>query len=244
MKKTIISVVLAVAIVGLAIWLFRSIMEPVKFDNEYTKRRNACAEKLKGIRTLEEAYKLAYGHYCGDFDTLTNRLLTEDSLCVVSKIVNQDAIAKAGIDPKSDEYQGMTESELIRRGFVTKKNVYANPIVDFLRNGKFPYLDPDGKLKGQEEITITDEMKQKLHDLRYVPYPKGKNNLFNLQAGNIDKGGYKVPVFECNVMLTDLLSDLDNQQVRNKIAELEQLDRFLGWRVGDMTQSITDGNFE
>ena len=67
---------------------------------------------------------------------------------------------------------------------------------------------------------------------------------FQLQAGFIEKSGYKMPVFECLVKMENLLADLDHQLVVNKIAELEQNHRFTGWKVGDMTQAITDGNFE
>ena len=83
--KTIIQILLAVLIVGLAYVLYDSIMKPVRFDTEYTKRRDACAEKLKSIRTLEEAYKVTYGSYCGSFDTLIGRLMSEDSMSPVWK---------------------------------------------------------------------------------------------------------------------------------------------------------------
>ncbi len=54
-----------------------------------------------------------------------------------------------------------------------------------------------------------------------------------------------VPVFECKVSLETLLADMDKQQRINKIAEIEKVvGRYAGWKVGDMTQAITDGNFE
>ena len=53
-----------------------------------------------------------------------------------------------------------------------------------------------------------------------------------------------MPVFECLVNMEDLLADMDHQLVVNKIAELTQNQRFPGWKVGDMTQTVTDGNFE
>ena len=40
---------------------------------------------------------------------------------------------------------------------------------------------------------------------------------FQLQAGYIEKSGYQLPVFECVVMMEDLLSDLPEQLVINKI---------------------------
>lgn len=238
MKKTFIQIGLSIVIVGLGFWLYSSIMEPVKFDNEYTKRRDACAEKLKAIRTLEEAYKSTYGCYCGSFDTLVNRLLNEDSMLVVSKNILYDKI------PQDVDINEMTELEAIKSGYIERKNIYVNPIKKILSDGKFAYLDPEGKLKNVDNIEITDQMRKKLEDVRYVPYPKGEKYEFSLEAGMIEKSGFSVPVFESKVDLSDLLSDMDHQLVINKISELERINRYPGWKVGDMTQSITDGNFE
>ncbi len=238
MKKTIIQIVLALVIVGLGIWLYLSIMEPVRFDNEYNHRRMACAEKLKAIRTLEEAYKASYGTYCGDFDTLINRLINEDGMSVVSKTINTAAI------PADVDINDVPELEAIRKGYIVRKEVKANAIVQYLQDGKFAYLDPEGKLKNQETIELTEEMRTKLQNVRYVPFPKDTKYEFKLQAGSIEKSGFTVPVFECSVDFVDLLKDLDHQLVINKIAELERIDRYPGWKVGDMTQSIVDGNFE
>ena len=60
----------------------------------------------------------------------------------------------------------------------------------------------------------------------------------------VEKSGFDVPVFEVKVHLSVLLADLDEQDVRNKIAELEQANRYPGWKVGDFDNPITDGNFE
>ena len=115
--RTIIQIVLAVAIVGLAYWLYNSIMTPMRFDTEYTKRRDACAEKLKAIRTLEEAYKVTYGTYTGSFDTLLTRLMNEDSMKTVVKITNYDKI------PADVDINEVPEKEAIEKGYVTRKEV-------------------------------------------------------------------------------------------------------------------------
>lgn len=219
-NKTLIQILLGIVIVGLAVWLYLSIMEPVKFDNEYTKRRDACAEKLKAIRTLEEAYKNTYGHYTGSFDTLFNRLINEDSLSVVNKKINYDKI------PEGVDINEMTEAEQIKAGYVSRVTEYVNPIENLRKNKKF---------------NLTNEQ---IQNLRYIPYPRDVQKEFQLQAGYIEKSGYQMPVFECLVMMEDLLADLDHQLVVNKISELNQNQRFPGWKVGDMTQAITDGNFE
>ena len=219
-KKTLLQILLGVIAVGLACWLYLSIMKPVKFDNEYTHRRDACAEKLKGIRTLEEAYKQTYGCYCGSFDTLVNRLMNEDSLRVVNKKINYDKI------PEDVDVNEMTEADAIKAGYKTLVTEFVNPIENLRANNK---------------LKLTDE---EILNLRYVPYPRDKKYDFQLQAGFIEKSGYQMPVFECLVMMEDLLADLDHQLVINKIAELNQNQRFPGWKVGDMTQAVTDGNFE
>ena len=229
--KTIIQIVLGVVIVALAIVLYNSIMKPVRFDNEYTKRRDACAEKLKAIRTLEDAYKLTYGKYTGSFDSLINRLMNEDSMKVVSKVINYDKI------PEDVDINETPEREAVEKGYISRQEILVNPIAKLREDKKLPTTDATG-----HTVQMSDEQ---ILNLRYVPYPKGEKNEFELQAGMIDKSGFLVPVFECKVPLSMLLSDMDHQQVVNKIAEIEKVaGRYAGWKVGDMTQPVTDGNFE
>lgn len=228
--KIIVELGLGIVIVGLGIWLYLSMMEPVKFDNEFNKRRAACAEKLKVIRTLEEAYKLTYNSFCGDFDTLINRLMNEDSMRVVSKSINYDVI------PADVDVNEIPELEAIKKGYISHVEAFVNPITKLREDGKLKVADADGNLR-----EITD---QELKDICYVPYPKDKKYKFQLEAAQIEKNGFTVPVFECKVDLIDLLADMDHQLVINKISELEGINRYPGWKVGDMTQSITDGNFE
>lgn len=229
--RPIIQIVLGLVIVGLAIMLYNSIMKPMRFENEYNKRRDACAEKLKAIRTLEEAYKVTYGTYCGSFDTLINRLMTEDSMKVVSKVINYDRI------PEDVDINEMPEADAVAKGYITRGEILINPIAKLREDGKLPIVDANGHTR-----QLTDE---EIRNLRYVPYPKGEKNDFELQAAMLEKSGFFVPVFECKVPLTVLLSDMDHQQVINRIAEIEKVaGRYAGWKVGDMTQAVTDGNFE
>lgn len=230
-SKTIVQIVLAIAIVGLAVVLYKSITKPVKFNNEYNVRRDACATKLKAIRTLEEQYKLTYGSYCGDFDTLVNRLYSEDSLKISQRVINYEAI------PADVDINEIPQLEAIKKGYMKLVETYVNPIAQLREQKKLNYKDADGFTH-----EFTDE---EICNLRYVPYPKGKKQEFQLDAGVIERAGLKVPVFECKVDLKDLLSDMNQQDVDNKIASIERVPgKYAGWKVGDMNQSITDGNFE
>ncbi|MBR4547363.1 MAG: hypothetical protein IKO66_04895 [Paludibacteraceae bacterium] len=229
--RTVIQIVLGFVIIALAVLLYNSIQKPMRFDNEYTKRRDACAEKLKSIRTLQDAYKLTYGTYCGSFDTLFNRLLNEDSMRVVSKVINHSLI------PDDVDINEIPELEAVKKGYISRVEIFVNPIGKLREDGKLPITDANGYTH-----QMTDE---EILNLRYVPYPKGEKNEFELQAGMLEKSGFMVPVFECKVPLTLLLSDMDHQLVVNKIAEINEVKgRYAGWKVGDMTQAVTDGNFE
>ena len=86
-NSKILQIALGVVIVVLAVALYNSIMKPVRFDNEYILRRDAVVVKLKEIRNLQEVYKMTYGHYANDIDSLVLGL-QEGSLPVVKKYGN------------------------------------------------------------------------------------------------------------------------------------------------------------
>ena len=132
----------------------------------------------------------------------------------------------------------MPENEAVKNGWISRVEVLVNPVAKLREDGKLPTIDAaTGKTR-----QLTDE---EIRNLRYVPYPKGEKNEFELYASQIEKSGFMIPVFLCQVSHEVLLSDMDEQLVVNKIAEIHEVkDRYAGWKVGDTTQAITDGNFE
>ena len=234
MNKTVkiaLEALLAVVIIGMGIWLYLSISKPVKFDEEYNKRGVACAEKLRAIRTLEEAYKQTYACYCGNFDTLFNRLLNEDSLKISTKVIYRDRI------PEDVEIDEISEFEAIKKGYMARKDTLVNPIKQLRENNKLPITLADGSVR-----QMTDE---EIRNLRYLPYPKGTNEEFEINAGIKEAtGGFQVPVVEVKVDINRLMSDCDHQLVVNKKDKLESGNKYAGWKFGSMDESITEGNFE
>lgn len=245
--RTIIQIVLAVVIIGLGFLLFKNFKKDIDFDNEYTARRNACAEKLKVIRTLEEAYKQTYGVYCGNFDTLINRLMNEDSLLVNKEEYDEEAIAKAGITVH--DVQNMASDEARTKGFIVERRGYVNPIEEFRKkkdNKDFVIRDPKSGVDRQ----ITDD---EIRNIRYVP-GFGKDKEFNLVA----KQNEGVWVFMAWIDFEDLYvgDKIDPVLLKNKIAAINEkskklLDQnpdadpiYTSWRVGDTLKPETRGNFE
>ncbi len=76
MKSNVIKIVLSVIIIVLAFLLINSIMAPVKFENEKTKRERIVIKQLKEIRDVQVAYKGIHNRYTSSFDTLIDFIKT------------------------------------------------------------------------------------------------------------------------------------------------------------------------
>lgn len=81
-----------------------------------------------------------------------------------------------------------------------------------------------------------------INDLKVNPF--NPDAPIKLEAGFIDKGGLKVPVFQASVLNVDILKGMDEQQIRNLDAALTNLNKFPGLKVGSMTEVSIDGNWE
>ncbi|MFC2138079.1 hypothetical protein ACFLTE_07895 [Bacteroidota bacterium] len=101
--KKIIQIVLGVTIVVLAYLLFESISKPIRFEAEKKKISEATIERLKTIRTAQNAYKEKHGEYAKNFDKLISFIKTDSF--DIKKPIN------LGWD--QDE---MTQKEAIRAG--------------------------------------------------------------------------------------------------------------------------------
>jgi len=83
--KTVIHVVLLVAIIVLGYLLWDSINKPIRFNKEKDQREAATIQRLKDIRSAQIAFRAEHNRYTGDFDSLITFLKT-DSFRVVQAI--------------------------------------------------------------------------------------------------------------------------------------------------------------
>ena len=70
MVKNIFKVVMVVAIIFMAFLCYRSIEEPIEFENQKEIRQAAVIKRLVDIRKAEMDFKDAKGHYTASFDSL------------------------------------------------------------------------------------------------------------------------------------------------------------------------------
>lgn len=89
-------------------WMgFRSINDPIKFENEYKRRAEVVKERLVHLRDAQEAFKSTNKRYTGDLDTLID-FIKNGELILLSKINNTPQLLR----------DSLPERELIRRGFI------------------------------------------------------------------------------------------------------------------------------
>ncbi|MBN2212767.1 MAG: hypothetical protein JW723_00855 [Bacteroidales bacterium] len=123
--KTVIQIILFLAILVLGYFVWESIQAPIRFNKEVDIREEATIDKLIDIRTMQVAFKDVKGKYTGSFDTLIN-FIKYDSFPIVRKDYQE------GWDP--DEY---TEAEGIRRGLI-KVSVTKKSVLDSLFGKDYP----------------------------------------------------------------------------------------------------------
>ncbi len=106
--RTTVQIVLAVAIVVLAYFIYQSIMAPLRFEKEKALREDVVVQRLKDIRAAETAYKARYGRYTASFDTLI-MFLENGKMPFVVKIGNVP--------------DTLTEAEALKMGIISRDTV-------------------------------------------------------------------------------------------------------------------------
>ncbi len=105
---------LLIVAVILGILIYRSIMQPVRFQQEKDMRSEAVVKKMKDIRTVQQAYKKAYGRFIASPDSLI--LFLENGEIPYVKMI--------GTVPDS-----LTEEEAVEMGIVSRETFTENAFV-------------------------------------------------------------------------------------------------------------------
>jgi len=130
-------------------------------------------------------------------------------------------------------------------------------LISFLTKGEIPVVrmipDPNdttftrtisdtlGYVKVADSL-FSNRPNFKIDSLRYIPYSDGIQ--FEIAAGQIDRGGIQVGVYEIKAPYSTYMKGLDRQLVTNLTKSKEDIDRYPGLKVGSMEEPSTDGNWE
>jgi len=189
--KKLIQVGLLLVTIALAYFLVESILNPIRFKKEQTKRYDVVIQKLKDIRTAQNAYKDVYGEYIGSMDTLID-FVKFDSLALVFK---QGEIAEELIGQ-------ITEREAIEKGMIVRDTMRISVLdsifdpgyaIDSLRY--IPYsLDKEFNM-GAGEVVTGSKLKVKVFEAKapskYILQGMDMQQIINLNDG-LDYPGLKV----------------------------------------------------
>jgi len=111
--KTVIQIVLVIAIIALGYFCVESINRPIRFIKHQKIRSNAVIKNLKDIRTAEVAFKSVNDRFTGSFDTLIN-FVKNDSLKLVKKEGSlSDSLVEAGWTEEKALGLGMIKRDTI-----------------------------------------------------------------------------------------------------------------------------------
>ena len=167
--KTVIQVVLVVAIIVLGYLLWESIQKPIRFNKEKDRREAATIQRLKDIRKAQVAFRAEHKRFTADFDTLINFLKT-DSFRVVQAIGSVPDSMIEELGRKKAEIQAL-KNGLISRDTIklsVKDSLFtASYYIDSLRYA--PFTTGFEFEMGAGVLETTSKVKIKVFEAK-VPY--------------------------------------------------------------------------
>ena len=227
--KTIIQILLAVAIGFLAYFCVMSIITPINFDKEKAEREKLVIQRLMDIRTAEVEFRSQKLVYTTDFTELLNFLKTG----------RKPSVIKEGVLSDSQFESGLTEekaAKIVQSG--NEKDIIANGLQNFRRDTI--YLDLISALYG-DRFTV-----ETIDQIKYVPYSTQKDT-FLLEANNnyVNATAFLIPLFQASCTYETYLKDLNRQELMNVIHMRKKLERFPGLMVGNINEPNNNaGNWE
>ena len=227
--KKVLNLLLAVTIVGLGYICYRSIMGPIEFEEERDFREKAIIARLIDIRTAQVEYRniLKIG-YADNLDTLIEFVKTSQ----------MPVILKEGeLDDKQLE-RGLTEKkamEIINKAKKTNnwKEVEKEGLMGFRRDTSW--------------IALLDTIFPKgyaIDSLAYVPFGNGARFEVETSVDTTKAGGPQY-LFEARTPYEVYLTGVNDQELKNLIANMKKMDRYCGLKVGDVNMPNNNaGNWE
>jgi len=228
--KILLEVVLGLLIVGGA-WLFiSSIQKPVRFNEEVASRSKVAIQRLKDIRTLQEAFKSVNGRFSptvdslklfyeqGQMDIVMQIGSNDDSLAVV----NTEAIKKANRRLKGEQLTAKLQEAYENGIKVVFSTVTKIPVKDTLFTRRTDFC---------------------VDSLKYIPFSGGMETEMESTIKKVS--GVQVPLFEARMPYKALLKGMDNQLRINLDADSKAQNKYEGLQVGSITAPNNNaGNWE
>ncbi len=228
--KILIEVVLGLIIVAGAWLLIASIQKPVRFNDEVAARSKVGIQRLKDIRTLQEAYKSVNGRFSSTIDSL-KLFYEQGQMDIVMQIgsnddslavVNTEAIKRANRRLKGDQLTAKLQEAYEKGVKVVFSTVTKIPVKDTLFTRRTDFF---------------------VDSLKYIPFSGGMETEMESTIKKVS--GVQVPLFEARMPYKALLKGMDNQLRINLDADRKAQNKYEGLQVGSITAPNNNaGNWE
>ena len=227
--KTVINLVLAACVVGLAYICYGSVMGPINFDKERDIREKAIIARLIDIRKAQLEYRgMHKGAYTADFDSLID-FVKNAKLPFVKKV---GALTDAQLEA------GMTEKKAMEIINKAKKT------------GKFDQVKKEGLENFSRDtmwVAVMDTIFGEGFNpdsLPYVPYGNGAKFELAVRKDTM-KSGAPLNLFQAQTPYETYLDGINAQELANLKDMQTKLGKYCGLRVGDIEQPNNNaGNWE
>ena len=215
MKKAL-KIILPLAILGFAYMLYDGIMAPERFSKERQAREAEVVQRLKDIRSAQQAFKRVHQRYVASFDTLI-AFVMNDSLTYERAIGSED------------------DSLALAQGKVTREK-FKVAVKDTA------FVVVNSKDKALRERKLTDE---EIMNLRYIPFSNNTEFIMDANFLTTESQ-VVIPVFEAKAPYITFLDTIKyRQDVINLLDDRKRIERYKGLKVGSLTESTNDaGNWE
>ncbi len=226
--KIFFRILLVIAICVMGYICVKSITTPIEFENSQIQRERAIITKLIDIRQAQLEYQKLNGKFCASADSLVFFILNEQLPLVM----------KEGTLTDDQLNNGLTEAKAV--AIVNKGNmreIVANGLENFRRDTSFVGV--------YETLFETKYSREEIAEMVVIPY--SNNVIFNFDTASYTNPVTEsvTPLFEVSADYDSYLFDLDRQQLINLKETRTKLERFLGLRVGSVSEPNNNaGNWE
>lgn len=224
--KKIVSVLLLFVIAGLVYACIKSIMEPINFNKQKAYRETVGIQRMKDVRTLQEAFKSVSGHFTSSADSLVDFYKNGKMEVIMQIGSNDDSLAVATTE----------KLKMSRRG-ITPEQMY-----ELYKKGEHLVFSISSKVDVKDTLFNTRN-DFNIDSLKYIPFSQG--DTIQMESVIKEVSGVKVPLFEARMPYKSLLKGLDNQLRINLDADRKAMNRYEGLQVGSVSAPNNNaGNWE
>ena len=224
--KKIVSVLLLFVIAGLVYACIKSIMEPINFNKQKAYRETVGIQRMKDVRTLQEAFKSVTGHFTASSDSLVDFYKNGKMEVIMQIGSNDDSLAVATTEKLKKSRRGITPEQMY----------------ELYKKGEHLVFAISSKVNVKDTLFNTRN-NFNIDSLKYIPFSQG--DTIQMESVIKEVSGVKVPLFEARMPYKSLLKGLDNQLRINLDADRKAMNRYEGLQVGSISAPNNNaGNWE